>query len=117
MSSPYLLLLPGFFAGLFVWMKMLRLFLAAVGLKRGMSLPPSDEDRLMRRFVLLLVILVAVYLILFGGLTYYFRQVGSAGWSWFLLGVAATPCLTVPIVIWAWQLQKRRLATHQGADA
>jgi hypothetical protein len=117
MSSAYLLLLPGFFAGLFVWIKMHHLFLAGVGLKRGMSLPPSDEDRLMRRFLLFLVILVAVYLMLFGGLAYYFRQVGSAGWSWFLLGAAATPCLTVPIVIWAWQFQKRRLATNQGADA
>ena len=81
MSSAYLLLLPGFFAGLFVWIKMHHLFLAAVGLKRGMSLPPSDENRLMRRFLLFLVILVAVYLILFGGLAYYSRQVGSAGWS------------------------------------
>jgi hypothetical protein len=113
MSSAYLLLLPGFFAGQFVWIMLYRLFRVAVGLKRGMSLPPSDEERLMRRFLLFLVILVAVYLILFGGLAYYFRRVGSTGWSWFFLGAAATPCFTVPVVIWAWHLQKRRLATFE----
>jgi hypothetical protein len=119
MSSAYfLLLLPGFWVGLFVWSRMNQLFLVAVGLKYDMSLPPpSDEDTLMRWFLLFLVTLVAVYLILFGGLAYYFRQVGSPGWSWFFLGAAATPCLMVPAVLWARRLHKRRAATNPGADA
>jgi hypothetical protein len=112
-SSPFVLFVPGLLLGLLVWSRINHLFLAAVGLKYGMRLPPpSDESRLMRLFLFFMLTLVSVWSLLFGFVAYHFRDVGSLGWSWFFLGVTATPWVVIPAILRVWRHRQASAGQH-----
>ena len=72
----------------------------------------------LRNQVIGVVAFVVCWLGLFGGLAYYvlFEHSGSIGWFWFIVGIAATPCIILPPAFYFLQRGRRRQAEYNADE-
>ena len=96
-SWSFVFVLPGFYAGLFLWQHMVLWFGAVYSMTRAArSALPMDDART-RKWLYVLLLVGVCWLIAFGGVVFYLTRGANSkpGWVWFFVGVAAVPCVLV----------------------
>ena len=66
---------------------------------------PQADQRLSRNQILAVVAFLTGWVALFAAIGLYIHVVkdGPAGWFWFFVGIAATPCFILPLAIYILQ--------------
>ena len=116
-----LLALPGFLVGLMLMGRIAHL--AQVFLEPAREPDTDSAERLPRPSVSLKLVLgtlaiMAGWLAVFGALALYARswESGAIGWMWFFVGMAAGPCVLLPLTLYLSQREHKRYAKHVAAN-
>lgn len=109
-----LLVLPGFFVGTLVWSRIGHLLQAILGIDGEAKTGEEEGPAWTRNQILAVIAWVAGWLVVFGGLAYYFFDLrgGPSGWFWFFVGVAATPGVIMPPTLIFLLRHQRRTAEY-----
>lgn len=120
-----LLVLPGFFVGTLVWSRIAHLLQAILGIDGKTKARQDEGPGWTGNQVVAVIAWVAGWLVVFGGLAYYFFDLHGrpSGWFWFFVGAAATPAVMLPpALIFLFRHQRRtsrytaRLASEAASN-
>ena len=109
-------ILPGIFAGMLLVSRVGHF--AQIFTKTGVDSDdaPQADQRLSRNQILAVVAFLTGWVALFAAIGIYIHVVkdGPAGWFWFFVGIAATPCFILPLAIYILQRDRKRRAAFSA---